>query len=663
MKKVFLIIYCIVLSKHILLGQTTTINYTSSTADIANPERGIYHHTETHSNAYTPLNVATLQNYRTAENVTLILRIFYLDDFVNAAISANYLAQMQTDFNRIRMSGIKCIVRFAYTNQTNGWPPTSPYGDATKAWMLQHIAQVEPYLQNNSDVIALVQTGFIGIWGEWYYTTHFGDPLNGAPTNANYNDRKDVTDRILAALPNQRMIQLRTPYFKYRLYRANVLTAVSPAEAFSGSAVSRIGHHNDCFLASTTDFGTYVNTATEYPYLINDTRYTPMGGETCQLNAPRTDCSGDAINEMSAFHWSYLNRDYINTVWNGWIAQGCSLQIKKNLGYRLQLNSGTYANTAKPGGSFDLNISLTNIGWASAFNPRLVEIVLENITDGTFCRARLTDDPRLWLAGSTIQLNYQIGIPANYVNGNYKVHLSLPDPMVNLYEVPTYSIRVANGNSTWNTSKGYNYLSFDLNVNSAHVLPNYSGSLWFENCYGGLPLQWLQFDAYEENENIQLNWSTVDEINQDYFEVERSNDGIHFNALKKVEPIARSTNAVHHYSCVDSNPHLGINYYRIVQYDTDGKFSASAIKNVVVSSKVNYTVYSNPFTEQTSISSDGKNTGVVEVLIYDMQGKLAFTRSTDFANPFMIGKELNSGVYIVKIITATQVESFMIIKL
>ncbi|MBC7485236.1 MAG: DUF4874 domain-containing protein, partial [Cytophagaceae bacterium] len=319
-------------------GQTTTVNYTPSTLDFANPERGFYHHTETHSNAYAALSTAALINFRTNESVTLILRVFYLDDFVNAPISANYLTQLQTDLNTVRNAGIKCIVRFAYTNQAVGWPPASPYGDATKAWMLSHIAQLEPYLQNNSDIIALLQTGFIGIWGEWYYTTHFGDPLNGAPTVANYADRKEITDRLLAALPVNRMIQVRTPYFKYRLYRASVLAPLGNAEAFNGTAVSRVGHHNDCFLASSTDFGTYTNPATEYNYLSSDTRYVPMGGETCELNAPRTNCTGDAVNELALFHWSFINRDYINTVWDAWNAQGCLMDVKKNLGYRIQLN-------------------------------------------------------------------------------------------------------------------------------------------------------------------------------------------------------------------------------------------------------------------------------------------------------------------------------------
>ena len=48
-----------------------------------------------------------------------------------------------------------------------------------------------------------------------------------------------------------------------------------------------LGHHNDCFLASSTDYGTYDDVGKEYPYLEQDTKYVPMGGETCTKNPPR----------------------------------------------------------------------------------------------------------------------------------------------------------------------------------------------------------------------------------------------------------------------------------------------------------------------------------------------------------------------------------------
>lgn len=642
-------------------GQTTTVNYTPSTLDFANPERGFYHHTETHSNAYTALSTAALTNFRTNENVTLILRVFYLDDFVNAPISANYLTQLQNDLNAVRNAGIKCIVRFAYTNQAIGWPPASPYGDATKSWMLSHIAQLEPYLQNNSDIIALAQAGFIGIWGEWYYTTNFGDPLNGVPTNANFADRKEVTDRLLTALPTNRMVQVRTPYFKYRLYRANVLAPLGNVEAFNGTAVSRIGHHNDCFLASSTDFGTYVNPATEYVYLASDTRYVPMGGETCELNTPRTNCSGDALNELALFHWSFINRDYINTVWNAWNTQGCMNDIKRNLGYRIQLNSGTYTTTVKPGGSMNISLSLTNTGYASMFNPRLLEFVLINTADGKVCKTTTNEEPRKWTAGATMNLTYEIGIPANYPNGTYQLYLSLPDPMTSLYEKANYSVRLANTNTTWDNVKGYNYLGFDLTVNNTLVSPDYTGTEWFSSCYGVLPVEWLDFQARQKDNGVELLWSTAHEVQNDYFQIEKSTDGKNFLTIGKIDSSPDQT--VHHYVFNDISLTKGLSYYRIAQYDVDGSVSYSKVISLSIAADCSVFISPNPFEQETKIFVETGQQEKLSLVIKDLNGKIVQEEILEsIADSFYIGKQLLPGLYVLMISSPSFLYTTRIVK-
>jgi len=625
-------------------AQTTTINYTGTTADIANPERGIYHYTETHSSSYSALNTATLQGFRTTENVTLIYRIFYLEDFVAAPISNSYLANIQADFNAARAAGIKCIVRFSYTDQANPWPPAAPYGDATKAWMLYHIAQLEPYLQANSDIIAVAQAGFIGIWGEWYYTTYFGDPNAGPLTATNYADRKEVLDRLLTALPTTRMIQVRTPAYKYKLYNGGSIVPITNAQAFDGTSLSRIGHHNDCFLASSDDYGTYSNTTTEYPYLNAETNYVPMGGETCALNAPRTDCNGDALNEFSEFHWSFINRDYINTVWNGWISQGCSTQIKSTLGYRFQLNTGTYSTTAKPGGGFDINLSLSNTGWASPYNPRLVEVVLKNSSDGKICRARLPVDPRLWLAGANQTLNYSIAIPSNFPNGTYNVYLSLPDPETNLYEKAAYSIRLANSNTTWDAATGYNYLGFDLTIDNSYSAPDYTGSPTFDLCYGSLPVKWVEFKVENINGSNSLEWITETEESNSYFEVERSVDGIQYEKITKIN--ASENN--HYYSYLDPYPPKGKVYYRISQYDLNGSFSYSPIRSCTV--KSNWLISPNPFSDYAKIELATDDSTSIQIEIFDMTGNCVVKENYTSGNVH-VGQELKPGIYLLRVIS------------
>ena len=237
------------------------------------------------------------------------------------------------------------------------------------------------------------------------------------------------------------------------------------------------------------------------------------------------------------------------------------------------------------------------------YNPRLLEFVLINTSDGTVCKATTTEDPRKWAAGGTLNLNYEIGIPANYPNGTYKLLLSLPDPKTNLYDKAAYSIRLANGNTTWDNVKGYNDLGFDLTVNSGLSAPNYGGSSWFSSCYGALPLDWLDFNAVQKENKTQLTWHTTHEVGTDYFEVQKSSDGRSFTSIGKVQ--ASSSVEVNAYTFDDLFLTKGQTYYRIVQYDKDGKFSYSKIVSTFQAQQHQLHAAPNPFSDEVSLFLEG----------------------------------------------------------
>jgi len=156
---------------NVAFGQSLATNfYTVSSEDFANPERGFYIQADSYASAPSSVT-ANLASYRIngksspgntyTAKISLLLRVFYLDTFTNAPISSNFLNSIQTDFNSIRAQGCKSVVRFAY-NQDQ----TSPFAEPTKARILAHIEQLKPLLKTNSDVIAVLQQGFIGAWGE-----------------------------------------------------------------------------------------------------------------------------------------------------------------------------------------------------------------------------------------------------------------------------------------------------------------------------------------------------------------------------------------------------------------------------------------------------------------------------------------------------------------
>ena len=293
--------------------------------------------------------------------------------------------QNELDFDTVRAVGLKAIIRFAYANQSL----VPPYGDADKARVLEHLVQLQPVLQNNVDVIDVVEAGFIGNWGEWFYIDYFvADPNNPANITPEITTIGVKSSKVLNVLPASRIVQLRTPFYKYKVYGTFVgsPTLPLPLNAFNahdGSYIARTGHHNDCFLGNETDAGTYgvwVNIADDKDYLAKDTNDVPMGGEVCEpgLGQSRFDC-WSATDEMAQFHWSYLNVEtgiFSRAIYDAWNTGGCLPEIKRRLGYRLALVQGSYPEKVASGGAFVIAIQLQNVGWSSPINPRLVNLVL-----------------------------------------------------------------------------------------------------------------------------------------------------------------------------------------------------------------------------------------------------------------------------------------------
>ncbi|WP_027418733.1 T9SS type A sorting domain-containing protein [Crocinitomix catalasitica] len=108
-----------------------------------------------------------------------------------------------------------------------------------------------------------------------------------------------------------------------------------------------------------------------------------------------------------------------------------------------------------------------------------------------------------------------------------------------------------------------------------------------------LPVELLSFDAEKQNDFVQLNWLTASEINNDYFDVERSNDGINYTKIAKVDGAGNSVKRLS-YQVEDFNPNPGMNYYRLKQVDFDGAFEYSQVESVEFNDFSAIKMYPNP---------------------------------------------------------------------
>jgi len=444
------------------------VAYEENDAPIANPARGWYKHTETHSRAdgsgWTALDAATLASYRD-QGITQILRVVYLERYVDADLDARLLDALTADFQTAREAGVSVILRFAYV-QGGAWPYNPPYGDATVERTLSHIQQLTPLLRANADVIEVVQNGFVGLWGEGYYTDHFvADPANpGVVTDADWANRTAVTEALLAALPESRSVQVRTMLSKQQAFDrpTGAAGALAEAEGLSGTPVSRVGHHNDCFLAAPDDWGTFLSDplSLDQEYLEADTRFVPMGGETCNVNPPRSEWAS-ASAEMARYHYSYLNRDYNQDVLNSWGADNL-VEVAKNLGYRFVLEESRVTGGPTP----TLEIDVRNEGWAAPYNERPAYVVL----DGPQGRVTLPlGDARTWAPGETTTVSVSLAtVPA----GRYAASLALPAAEPSIAADPRFAIQTANV-GTWDAAAGVNDLhqTIELSTPAAVAKP------------------------------------------------------------------------------------------------------------------------------------------------------------------------------------------------
>lgn len=94
-----------------------------------------------------------------------------------------------------------------------------------------------------------------------------------------------------------------------------------------------------------------------------------------------------------------------------------------------------------------------------------------------------------------------------------------------------------------------------------------------------LPLQWLSFTATKQNNNVLLQWSTAQEQNTKEFIVQHSTDGRSWTNVATEFALSKSS-SINNYSYLHSTPVNGINYYRILQKDLDGRFSYSAVSSL-----------------------------------------------------------------------------------
>jgi len=172
-----------------------------------------------------------------------------------------------------------------------------------------------------------------------------------------------------------------------------------------------------------------------------------------------------------------------------------------------------------------------------------------------------------------------------------------------------------------------------------------------------LPIELLDFTAQYENGNVALRWCTATEINNDFFTVERSSDGMEFHPLLRVEGAGNSTHTLC-YDDVDRQPFSGTSYYRLRQTDFNGQYSHSPVRAVQITGEGFSIVNVSSDAQSLYLDLQCPAASPVQVRITDAMGKFITLNQQPCSNRFVFDKaNFSPGIYFVTVIAEEKVIS------
>jgi hypothetical protein len=170
-----------------------------------------------------------------------------------------------------------------------------------------------------------------------------------------------------------------------------------------------------------------------------------------------------------------------------------------------------------------------------------------------------------------------------------------------------------------------------------------------------LPVELVSFNAKAvDNKEVLCQWTTASEINNDYFTVERSQNGRNFEEAGKVIGAGNSTSSLD-YSFTDEQPFNGTSYYRLKQTDFNGDVTYSKIVKVTIikTTSAALIAYPNPAHNYFTARFASQEETAAQVALFDISGKKIlfenFTVSEGVNSQSMDLTKIPSGVYIVEL--------------
>ncbi|HUD45428.1 MAG TPA: DUF4832 domain-containing protein [Candidatus Baltobacteraceae bacterium] len=447
------VVCCVGLSIQASIAAAGERLFQESETNFVNPERGFY----------SPRNTTRMTGLERLreQGISLVLVEMDLRAFKDRALTPEKLDELRAALTAARQAGLKVIFRAAYGFTDRDYRADPKDLDR----ILAHVRQIGAVLTENADTLFAVQAGFLGPWGEWH-DSNWGDP----PA---LDVQRATLFALLDSVPAPIPIQVRRPMFIRDIFSTGQGGSDSTnSAAFDGSRLSRVGWHDDAFLALPDDMGTYAEAGwdreRELRWCDQHDRYAPFGGETVGPSALTP--IAQVVREMELLHLSFLNIAYHPKTLQHWRdsqyrGENAFGYIERRIGYRLSARKIRYSTDARAGGQMSFELTLTNDGFASPQLPRVVTVGL--ICGGRIERLPINNvDPRQWGPWSgNIIVRGQIPIPEDFDDTQTaQLAIQLADPSPRLRNDGRFAIRLANDGVPFLEKDGWNILAGDIAI-------------------------------------------------------------------------------------------------------------------------------------------------------------------------------------------------------
>ena len=189
----------------------------------------------------------------------------------------------------------------------------------------------------------------------------------------------------------------------------------------------------------------------------------------------------------------------------------------------------------------------------------------------------------------------------------------------------------------------------------------FGNSSYSPSCAGGcaystLPVELLSFDASFES-NVKITWSTATEVNNEYFSLERSEDGVEFYEIARIEGNGNSTDVIE-YTFEDDTYKSEIEYYRLTQVDFDGQyevFKAIRVETNMGETENSFNVYPTVVTQGKVTIEGEKPFQVKDIQVISLTGTSNVyqpnTSEVGFRNVEVDMNGLQNGLYLMKMVS------------